>query len=169
MDANCVEVIEVEKDYKSLTAKINIPKGTFLGDYRGKITKERGQHTVQIGLDSHIASVGFVIYSNHSCSPNAQFIYHARNNANKEELPDDQILSWYLVSSRDILEGEPITNDYTLTEYSMAVPFDCLCKSPYCLGRVQGFRFLPKEEKEKRFPFASPVVQKLFEIESQSL
>ena len=72
-------------------------------------------------------------------------------------------LAWHLVASREIPKGEGITFDYTLTEYSMVEPFDCLCKSNNCLGKVQGFKHLSGEEKKKRMHKASPVIKELVE------
>lgn len=170
MDADCVEVIEVQSDFKSLTAKVDIPKGTFLGDFYGKGTPEKSRHTIHVELGIHVDCIGALRYTNHSCSPNAELIFHARNNVISEELSDrGQRLFWYLNADRDILKDEPITIDYNLIEYTTIEEFDCVCQSPNCLRRIRGFKFLSKEERDKRLPFASPVVLKLFENENNTL
>ena len=163
MDANCVEVLELEKGFKSLTAKIDISKGTFLGDFWGPVTSTVDAHSVQIGVDKHIHGKGQTIFTNHSCSPNAQFVYHARNDVDTKHLPDGYIVAWHLIACRDIAQGEPITYDYNTTESSMVQPFDCVCKSKECLGRIQGFKFLSLNDKKKRVLNASPVIKQLFE------
>ncbi|XP_031551315.1 histone-lysine N-methyltransferase, H3 lysine-36 specific-like [Actinia tenebrosa] len=167
MDADCVEVVEIEKNFSSLTAKHDIPRGTFLGDFWGKVRSEVAKHTLQIGINKHIDCLGKTKYTNHSCSPNAHFVYSQYQGSKGLNLQEDEELSWHLVASRDIKKGEAITFDYTLTEYSTAEAFDCLCKSQNCLGRVQGFKFLPAEEKKKRMDRASPFVIELFEKENR--
>lgn len=164
MDANCVTVVELQNNFKSLTANEDLPVGTFLGDFRGKIC-QKNRHTVQIGADTHIESEGGVTYTNHSCYPNAQMVYHARADATKDN-KEGFTIAWHMIACRDIKKGEPITFDYTTTEYCMAEPFDCICKSKDCLGRVQGFKFLSNKEKEKRLPLVSPVIKTLHENES---
>jgi len=127
MDATCVEVIELQKDFKSLTAKEDIPKGALIGDFRGQVYQEKNRHTVQIGAHTHIESEGGVTYTNHSCSPNAQMVYHARPGITNDK--EGFTVAWHMIACRDIKKGEAITFDYTTTEYSMAEPFDCMCKS----------------------------------------
>jgi len=52
-------------------------------------------------------------------------------------------------SLRDIQKGEMITFFYPSTEWSMAQPFDCLCKSGKCIGRISGAKDIKKDVLER--------------------
>jgi hypothetical protein len=41
----------------------------------------------------------------------------------------------------------------------MSNPFDCLCGSPDCLGRVSGFKHLNESQVEAILPYISPVLK----------
>lgn len=56
---------------------------------------------------------------NHSCDANAA----VRGN---------RIIAWNCIKA-----GEPITLDYKKTEQRLAVPFNCLCGSKNCRGRIE--------------------------------
>jgi hypothetical protein len=64
---------------------------------------------------------------NHFCIPNT--------------LIDTENLS--VIAARAISVGEELTFFYPSTEWEMARPFICLCKTPGCLGLVAGAKFLP--------------------------
>jgi hypothetical protein len=164
MDADCVEVRELKDGYKTLVAKEDMQKGTFLGDLWGTILPSPTTYTHQIGIDKHIAHVGNHRFRNHSCSPNAKSVYSQREGA-PAHVKDGQVVAWHIVAARDISKGEEITNDYTLTEYAVASPFTCRCGSENCLGIVRGFKYLPPEEKEKRMCDVSPVIKELTKME----
>jgi hypothetical protein len=57
----------------------------------------------------------------HSCEPNAQVSFQDRA----------------LVAARPIASGEPVTFDYHTTERRLSHPFDCLCGSRQCRGRIE--------------------------------
>ncbi|KAK3750927.1 hypothetical protein QZH41_004345 [Actinostola sp. cb2023] len=166
MDAECVKVVEIEKGFKALVAKEDLPKGTFLGDFYGKIYSSPTTYTHQIGPNKHLDHKGIVKFGNHSCSPNCRPVYHRRKDAETIEQDQDvEEVSWHLESTRDIAKGEEIRIDYNLTEYSMASPFECRCGANNCLRFVQGFKHLSPEEKRKRLPNVSPVIKQLIEKE----
>ena len=79
--------------------------------------------SVQVDEGKHIhLSPEFLQYINHSCEPNIFF------NVSKEEI----------IAIKDIDENEELTFFYPSTEWSMAQPFECFCKAPGCLGKIQG-------------------------------
>jgi len=79
--------------------------------------------TVQISEHHHI-ELGpiYLELINHSCDPNVFF--------------DSQ--RWELVALRSIAPGDELCFFYPSTEWHMASPFDCVCGSDRCLGRITG-------------------------------
>jgi hypothetical protein len=45
----------------------------------------------------------------------------------------------------DVRPGDELTFFYPATEWDMAVPFDCTCGAPECLGRIAGAKHLPRD------------------------
>ena len=100
----------------------------------GEIVEYPSRFSVQIGPDQHLEVPAAVQvkqpldryrwrFLNHSCEPNAKF-----DNRN-------------LVAIREIKASEQITFDYNTTEYDLATPFECQCKSDGCCGLVRGNRW----------------------------
>ena len=157
-----MEVVEVAKGFLSLVAKENILAGSFLADVWGPVVSQATPYTIQVDVNKHVDPVGPLKRTNHSCNPNAKFVYEPR--LKEDEIMDfdkDHKIFWHLVATRDIKEGEDITFDYTTTEYEMAGVFNCLCGMENCLGEVKGFKFLSAEEKAQREKELSPVMRKL--------
>ena len=101
---------------------------------RGEVIESPTQFSVQIGPGQHMEVPAFVHveqpvdryrwrFLNHSCEPNAKF--EDRN----------------LVAIREIKATEQITFDYNTTEYDLATPFECHCRSESCCGVVRGLRW----------------------------
>jgi hypothetical protein len=61
-------------------------------------------------------------YINHSCEPTVVI----------------DLINECIKTKRDVRKGEMITFDYLTTEYDMAVPFNCVCGSQKCHGRING-------------------------------
>ena len=96
------------------------------------------QHSLQIGPDLHLfgpkeekvpcdQEVGiygwrFLV---HSCDPNSRF---------EPEEPRT------IVALHNIAAGTQISIDYNESESDMAVPFDCECGSPKCVGVIRGLK-----------------------------
>ena len=100
----------------------------------GEIVESPSRFSVQIGPGQHVEVPAEVQvkqpldryrwrFLNHSCEPNAKF-----------ENPN-------LVAIREIKASEQITFDYNTTEYDLATPFECHCKSDGCCGLVRGNRW----------------------------
>jgi hypothetical protein len=79
----------------------------------------RDRYTVQHPSGAHVYHPILAKVS-HSCEPNCGLVLPGR----------------MLVASRLIAAGEPITFDYQTTETRFAYPFQCLCGSGRCRGRI---------------------------------
>jgi SET domain len=87
--------------------------------------------TLQIGLKKHIAlSPDCLQFTNHSCDPNAFF------DTDKMEL----------IALQSIQPDDEIVFFYPSTEWQMAEPFQCNCRSANCLGTITGASKLTKEQ-----------------------
>jgi hypothetical protein len=84
--------------------------------------------TVQVSEHEHVDLVpGFLQLINHGCEPNVAF----------------DVERWMLVALRPIAVGDALLFFYPSTEWAMASPFECLCGSARCLGRVAGASQVP--------------------------
>ena len=90
--------------------------------FRAAATHERpARLTLQVSEHEHMASAPSALtFTNHSCDPNAYF----------------DVERWELIALSPIAAGDAITSSYPATEWTMASPFDCVCGSPRCLGRI---------------------------------
>ncbi|KAB5582510.1 hypothetical protein GE09DRAFT_1211153 [Coniochaeta sp. 2T2.1] len=79
--------------------------------------------TVQFGRDEHLNLNSDLLYINHSCEPSLIF-----DTANFE----------VIAGPKGLKPGEELTFFYPSTEWSMDQPFDCLCGTPTCRGRISG-------------------------------
>jgi hypothetical protein len=68
-------------------------------------------------------------YINHSCSPNI-FL---------------DLTGFKVICLREIRKGDELFYFYPSTEWEMAEPFQCLCASVNCLGRIAGASHLSKD------------------------
>ncbi|KAM5345749.1 hypothetical protein ACJ41O_011610 [Fusarium nematophilum] len=81
--------------------------------------------TVQTGRDSHLNLNSDLLYINHSCEPTLLFDVGNFN---------------ILVGPKGLKPGDELTFFYPSTEWHMSQPFDCLCGTPSCRGRIAGAR-----------------------------
>ena len=72
---------------------------------------------------------------NHSCEPNAIL------DTTKMEVR----------TTGRIEAGTPVTFFYPSTEWDMAQPFECFCRSKDCLGTVSGAKDIPRQILSKYF------------------
>ncbi|KAK3387149.1 hypothetical protein B0H63DRAFT_150931 [Podospora didyma] len=79
--------------------------------------------TVQFGRESHLNLNSDLLYINHSCEPSLIF---------------DTANFSIIAGPKGLQVGEELTFFYPSTEWSMAQPFGCLCKTPTCRGRISG-------------------------------
>lgn len=147
----------------ALFATRDIAAGTTVLLIEGRLQPHPTRFSIQLDDGVHIEADGALPdaemrlrhpwrFLNHSCDPNARV--EARS----------------LVALRPIACGEQITFDYTTTEAEMAEPFDCLCGSPRCVGRVRGFLHLPQREQFARRTHLAPHILRILEsIEKSGL
>lgn len=109
---------------KSLHASVTFIPDEVIYTFGSKeILNEPNYLSMQLNEQEHIMlAPEFLQYINHSCNPNVFFN------------PTDLVVTCL----RRIEVGEEMTFFYPSTEWSMAQPFDCDCKSQKCLGRIQG-------------------------------
>ncbi|MFI4936864.1 MAG: SET domain-containing protein-lysine N-methyltransferase [Caulobacterales bacterium] len=81
--------------------------------------RARDKHTVEHPSGRHFFHP-VLAKTAHSCDPNCAIAF-------------DPLA---LVARRAIAPGEAVTIDYEATESVISFPFDCLCGSPGCRGRI---------------------------------
>ena len=107
-----------------------------------------GTHTLLPSVHSYTTSdgeaqefYGFGSLTNHSCDPSTfsgySYIYV------------DGKLMYQSIALRDIDVGEEVTEDYDMEKWDDSDPFDCMCGSNICRGRVRGFKFLDYDDQCK--------------------
>ncbi|KAB5586059.1 hypothetical protein GE09DRAFT_1017034 [Coniochaeta sp. 2T2.1] len=97
--------------------------------------------TVQFGRDEHLNLNSDLLYINHSCEPSLIF-----DTANLEVIAGPKGLKpgEELTASEPTYLGPEHRSNllsqffYPSTEWSMDQPFDCLCGTPTCRGRISG-------------------------------
>lgn len=123
--------------------------GERLFRMEGERTPRPSRYSVQVGVNLHLdIGPGYAMdemldrylwrFMNHGCDPNVR------------------IAGEDVVALRAIEPWEAVTFNYNTTEWDMAEPFQCLCGSPQCLGRIRGFRHLAAAKREELLPYAAP-------------
>jgi hypothetical protein len=131
VDDSWFMVIESADGDESLHALVAFEPGEILGHFEiSSLHLQPTPHTIQCGVSEHMLVVpDFLRLINHSCDPNIVFDMRDR----------------YVRAIRRIEPGDEIVYFYPSTEWSMAEPFQCCCKSPKCLIRIQGAACLPPD------------------------
>lgn len=134
-------VVRTAREYR-LVAIQPIAIGEVLFRIQGEVTDRPTRYSVQIGENQHI-DLGsnhsaeeildryFWRFMNHSCEPNAI------------------ICDREVIALREILPWEAVTFNYNTNEWEMAEPFDCMCGTSRCMGKIQGLRHLTPEQREQ--------------------
>ena len=106
-----------------LRSAIAVKAGAVLARFGGTEAPAPARHTIQIDIARHIdLEPECLRYTNHSCDPNVGFDMPRR----------------LVIALRDLRAGEELQYFYPSTEWQMAEPFACHCKSPHCVGLVRG-------------------------------
>ncbi len=151
--AGSVAVIRVDFHFRLVAAQ-DLFQGTEILQLKGERVSKATRYSVQIGIDEHVdGAVGVPteealdLYPwrclNHSCDPNAAF-------------RGDR-----LIALRDVEAWEQITFDYNSTEFQLATPFHCSCKTQNCCGLVRGFRHLSYAQRVQREPILADYLRRL--------
>jgi hypothetical protein len=125
-------------------------KGELVVRATGEVISYQTRHSIQIDWDRHLEPDPPARYLNHSCEPNLGI------KTNEHGLPD-------FTAMRDIEEGEELTWDYAMSEWTHyersdpALEFDltCLCGAENCRGKMGYYSELSAEMKEKYKGFIS--------------
>ena len=138
--------MKLYKGYKGLYARKDIIAGSVIFDLKGRISRRGNKYSIQLSRDKHL---DFPLirkphdhldyawqYVNHSCEPNGY--------VNAAE--------YSFCALRNIGKGEEITFNYLTTEYELATPFLCECRSVKCLGFIRGYKFLTADQIAELLP-----------------
>ncbi|KAF7553358.1 hypothetical protein G7046_g7124 [Stylonectria norvegica] len=87
--------------------------------------------TVQTGKNSHLNLNSDLLYINHSCEPSLIFDVGNFN---------------VLVGHKGLKPGDELSFFYPSSEWHMDQPFDCLCGTPTCRGRIAGAKDMTKAQ-----------------------
>jgi uncharacterized protein len=106
-------------------------------------------HASQIGLNRFVFHNEIIRMVNHSCAPNCGI------KVNSTGAHD-------YVAKKDIAEGEEITFDYAMRNYTVQhFPPQCHCGSKQCRGKITGWKDLSVDKKEEYRPWAAPYLLEL--------
>lgn len=139
-----LEVRTIAPGMRSAFATRAFRKGSILSPFGARRTDPApSRYTIQTAPGSHIHLDPQPLECiNHGCDPNVAF----------------DVERMVVVVVRSIRAGEQLSAFYPSTEWTMDEPFDCLCNSPRCLGRISGARDLGAAEMAGR-PFVAPHVR----------
>ena len=110
-------------------------------------------HATQVSRTRWARHGGLGPKVNHSCSPNCGVELNATGACD-------------FVARRSIADGEEITFDYAMRNYSIEhFPEGCLCGAPNCRGSVTGWKDLPEQRKADYEGLVAPY---LLEIDQEA-
>lgn len=81
--------------------------------------------------------------------PEWRFLNHACE-------PNTSVRGRSFVARRAIRRGDELTFDYESTEWDMATPFLCECKSRHCRSMIRGYRHLSAKSRTAIGTMAAP-------------
>ncbi len=106
--------------------------------------EQRARHTIQIDEHRHQAGTDEIDdYLNHSCDPNCALDF--------ERLE--------LVAARPLAVGDELSFNYLTSEWDMAAPFVCGCRSAACMGTIAGFGHLSPATQDALARLVSPYLR----------
>jgi hypothetical protein len=127
-----------------------VAAGELLLELHGFQVRTPGRHTLQVGVDVHLASEDAVWrFINHACEPTARLL------AGPAPGP------LQLIARRALAAQEEVTFNYLTTEWDLASPFTCDCGAATCVGLVRGARHLTPAQLETWGPELLPHLRRL--------
>jgi hypothetical protein len=115
---------------------VSLPPGAVFARISNPTPATVAYSSVQAGKDLHIELNCDLVYANHSCQPSLVF--------------DMERWEVRVAEGRDGLkEGDELTFFYPSTEWDMAQPFECLCKTGKCRGEIKGAKDMSVEVLRK--------------------
>ncbi|KAJ6485891.1 hypothetical protein C8R45DRAFT_1062729 [Mycena sanguinolenta] len=121
----------------------------------GNLTRSpKAYSTVQCGRgpEDNVGLNSDFVYVNHSCEPNVAF-----------DLSSADPEKWHVRALKNIEVGSAVTFFYPSTEWEMDQAFECHCGTESCLERIQGAKYLTREEILRHGGWASPWILELME------
>lgn len=107
---------------------VSLPAGAVFARITSPSVATVAYSSVQAGKNLHIELNCDLVYINHSCAPSLIF----------------DMARWEVRVNPDLegglRVGDELTFFYPSTEWSMAQPFECLCKSSECKRTIKGAR-----------------------------
>ncbi len=115
--------------HHSLHARVSFCTGDVIALFHAaNIQRQASFLTIQLGPDQHITlKPDCLQFVNHSCSPNTFF----------------DTATMQFISLQEVSAGEELCFFYPSTEWDMAQPFQCMCRSSNCLHEIRGAAHLP--------------------------
>ena len=128
--------------------KIEAREIVLIGIIEKELTANHS-HASQIGLDRFVLHNEIIRTVNHSCNPNCGI------KVNSTGAHD-------YVAIKDIVEGEEITFDYAMRNYTIQhFPLQCNCGSKQCRGEITGWKDLSVDKKKEYRLWAAPYLLEL--------
>lgn len=133
-------------------------------------------YTVQFNEHQHCNVHAPLMYTSHSCRPNARITFRPPPTSSstvdtftvekvyKSSLSssDKESIHIYLVALHDISPNNLVSFDYCTSEWRMTSPFPCSCGAPNCRGIIEGYESLLYKQPEialSLLPYATPFIQ----------
>jgi len=160
-----VEKLLVGSEQFGVFATKKIPVGTVLWIIDPiNIKSVADRFTLQYDEGLHIdgQELGIAQYLNHSCDPNL-YLKYVETSYIDEAGESKKKYKIYLISRKDISQGEQFSFNYLCTEYEMAEVFDCNCGCENCHHKVGGFKLLNEDQKKELKPWLAPYLLKTLE------
>jgi hypothetical protein len=131
-------LLRVEHNPGSFTSRsislVNLPAGAIFARITNATPAAAVAYSsVQATRDLHIELNCDLLYVNHSCKPSLVFDMEKWEVRVSDELEGG------------LKAGDELTFFYPSTEWSMAQPFECLCKTDVCKGVISGARDMDEE------------------------
>lgn len=139
-----------------LYSKEKLLKDDFVFEFIGTRVPLEDASQLSLQIDDQVALESSDEYNriddhiNHSCDPNCKVV-----------IKDDRVLVYAL---KDIDMDDELTFNYNSTEFDMlgqGCSFKCRCESQSCIGHVEGFRYLPPDQREAIKPLLLPYLLKM--------
>ena len=132
--------VQYDDGYKGLFASKDIRAGSVIFHLKGCVSTCANKYSIQLSRNKHLDfppvrkpndDLDYAWqYLNHSCDPNGYL----------------NAAEYCFRALRNISKGEEITFNYLATEYELASPFRCGCRSVNCFGLIRGNKFLTADQ-----------------------
>lgn len=125
-------------------AQKNIAEGETIITLKGVFKDFPSKYSIQVDAHIHL----------HPLHDNPHRDHSIWTSLNHNCIPNSYISTkdMTLKSLTEIAAGEEITFNYNSTEYDMAAPFNCDCKSKNCYGEIKGFKYLSPTRQTELSP-----------------